>query len=92
MPNSDMVGVSIVAIRRKCHDHMRFDAADVCNDPGYGLSMICLVHIAIAVIKKIESAHAKNSSGVLQLFCAELAESAGARVLLFGTEPAELAA
>ncbi len=49
-----MVGMAIGAIRPKGHNHLRFDPADMrrnfCNDlPG-----LCLVEIAVQIIKKFD--------------------------------------
>ena len=92
LSDGHMIGVAVVAVRRKGHHHLRFYFADVRHDLRDRLFMRRLIHIPINVIKEVQTLHPQFADGVLQFHAADLAESFQTWKLLLGTEPASLSA
>src|SRR5436190_1492496 len=85
-----MVGMPIYAVRPKCHNNLRFDAANMGNKFADDFFSIRLIHISINVIKEIDFAQAKMLRGTLQLSFADSCDSFQAGVGSLRIKPASL--
>src|SRR5258707_14295946 len=87
-----MVGVSVRAIGRKCDDNLRLYMPNVCGEFSNDLSWLCLIHVAINIIKKVDCMQTEMLSCTIQFFRADQPDSFEAGVWPFTIVPAHLSA
>src|SRR5690349_7188522 len=87
-----MVGMTVIAVGRKCDDDLRHDPADVSSDLCDRFGMICAIDLTVEVVEEVQPFHPQLLNCVLQLLLTYLTERVRAWILVLGTEPAALPA
>src|SRR5262245_60125395 len=85
-----MVRVTIRAIWGEGHNDLWFDAANVGDNFADNFTGICLIHITINVIEKVDFSQTQMFGGALQLCCTDASDAFQAGVWTFTLKPATL--